>query len=139
MSGHPVDSAISQRLADLALVVVVGALVVTVAALDADTTALDYGLLVVSAGALAFYRAVPLVVLAVATVSGAGYVLHAHPGPLGALSVFAAVHLASQLGHRGWAAGASGIFLGAYAATGPTARRRSRGPRCSRAGSCARW
>ncbi len=96
MSGHPVDSAISQRLADLALVVVVGALVVAAAALDADTTALDFGFLVVSAAALAFHRTAPLVVLAVATVSGAAYVLHAHPGPLGALSVFAAVHLASK-------------------------------------------
>ncbi|GLP66976.1 two-component sensor histidine kinase [Streptomyces sp. TUS-ST3] len=122
MSGHPVDSATSKRLADLALVVVVGALVVAVAALDPDTTALDYGLLVVSAGALAFYRAAPKAALAVATASGAAYVLHAHPGPLGALSVFAAVHLASQLGHRGWAAAASGVFLGAYAATGPTAQ-----------------
>src|SRR3954453_14650060 len=120
MSGHSVDSATSRRLADLALVVVVGALVVVAAALDADTTALDYALLVVSSAALAFYRAVPLVVLAVATVSGAAYVLHAHPGSLGALSVFAAVHLASQLGHRGWAAAASGVFLGAYALTGPT-------------------
>ncbi|MET8078648.1 sensor histidine kinase [Streptomyces sp. NPDC005303] len=120
MSGHPVDSAISQRLADLALAVVVGALVVTVAALDPDTTALDYGLLVVSSAALAFHRAIPLVVLAVATASGAAYVLHAHPGPLGALSVFAAVHLTSQSGQRGWAAGAGAVFLAAYATTGPT-------------------
>ncbi|KUM85552.1 MULTISPECIES: sensor histidine kinase [Streptomyces] len=121
MSGHPVDPAISQRLADLALVGVVGALVLALAARDADTTALDYGLLAVSAAVLAFHRTAPLVVLAVATVSGAAYALHAHPGPLGALTVFAAVHLASQLGHRGWAAGASAVFLGAYAATGPTA------------------
>ncbi|WP_449349267.1 sensor histidine kinase [Streptomyces shaanxiensis] len=120
MSGHPVDSAISQRLADLALAVVVGALVVVAAALDPDTTALDYGLLVVSSAALAFYRAAPVAVLAVSTAGGAAYVLHAHPGALGALSVFAAVHLASQLGRRGWAAGASGVFLAAYAATGPT-------------------
>ncbi|MFI0515146.1 signal transduction histidine kinase [Streptomyces canus] len=120
MSGHTAGRAISQRLADLALAVVVGALAVVAAAQDKDTTALDHGLLVVGAAALAFHRALPLLVLAVATASGAAYVLHAHPGPLGALTVFAAVHLASQLGHRGRAAGASGIFLAAYAATGPT-------------------
>ncbi|CAM5459508.1 histidine kinase OS=Streptomyces griseorubiginosus OX=67304 GN=liaS_1 PE=4 SV=1 [Streptomyces griseorubiginosus] len=120
MSGHSVDSTVSQRLADLALAVVVGALALVAAAFDKDTTALDQGLLVVSSAALAFHRAVPVAVLAVSTLSGAAYVLHAHPGPLGALSVFAAVHLASQQGRRGWAAGASGLFLAAYAATGPT-------------------
>lgn len=122
MSGHPVVSTLSQRFADLALVVVIGALVVVGAALDADTTVVDYVLVVVSSAALAFYRTAPLVVLAVSTASGAAYVLHAHPGYLGALSVFAAVHLASQLGHRGWAAGAAVVFLAAYATTGPTAQ-----------------
>ena len=120
MSGHPVDSTVPQRLADLAVAVLVGALALVAAAFDADTTALDQGLLVVSSAALAFHRAVPVAVLAVSTLSGAGYVLHAHPGPLGALSVFAAVHLASQQGRRGWAAGASGVFLAVYATTGPT-------------------
>lgn len=120
MSGHQVDSATSQRLADLALVVVIGALVMVTAALDPDTTALDYALLAVSSAVLAFYRAAPPAVLGVSTAGGAAYALHAHPGPLGALSVFAAVHLASQLGRRAWAAGASAVFLAAYAATGPT-------------------
>ncbi|WP_141207666.1 sensor histidine kinase [Streptomyces griseorubiginosus] len=120
MSGHSVDSTVSQRLADLAVAVVVGALALVAAGFDTDTTALDQGLLVLSSAALAFHRAVPVVVLAVSTLSGAAHVLHAHPGPLGALPVLAAVHLASQQGRRGWAAGASGLFLAAYAATGPT-------------------
>lgn len=120
MSGHSVDSATRRRLADAALAVVIGALVVTVAAFDADTTAVDYALVAVASAALAFYQAAPRAVLAVATASGAAYVLHAHPGPIAGLPVLAAMHTAARAGHRGWAAVAGGVFLAAYLATGPT-------------------
>ncbi|GCB44701.1 hypothetical protein SNL152K_1991 [Streptomyces sp. NL15-2K] len=111
-----------RRLADAALAVVVGVLVVTTAAFDGDTKAVDYVLMVLGSAALAFYRGAPLVVLAVTTATGAAYVLHAHPGTLAALPVLGAVHTASRAGHRGWAAAASGLFLAAYVATGPTAQ-----------------
>ncbi|MDF2263900.1 sensor histidine kinase [Streptomyces coacervatus] len=117
MSGHPV---LHRHLADAALAVVVGALVMTAAAFDADTTAVDYALIAVSSAALARYRTAPRAVLAVATASSGAYVLHAHPGPVSALPVFAAVHTAARVGHRGYAAAASGVFLAAYATTGPT-------------------
>jgi signal transduction histidine kinase len=117
MSGHLVTR---RGLADVALAVVVGALVVTTAAFDADTTVVDYALVVLGSAALAGYRAAPLAVLAAATATGAAYVLHAHPGLLAALPVLAAVHTAARVGHRGWAAAASGVYLAAYVATGPT-------------------
>ncbi|MGI5459307.1 sensor histidine kinase [Streptomyces sp. CA-249302] len=117
MSGHFVTG---RRLADAALAVVVGALVVTTAAFDADTRPVDYALIALGSAALAFYRAAPRAVLAVATASGSAYVLHAHPGPVSALPVFAAVHTAARVGHRGWAAAASGVFLAAFITTGPT-------------------
>ncbi|NEA98180.1 sensor histidine kinase [Streptomyces sp. SID13726] len=120
MSGYPAESATRRRLADLALAVVVGALAVTAAAFDADTTAVDYTLIAVGSAALALYRPAPLAVLAVATASGTAYVLHAHPGALAALPVLAAVLTAAQLGHRGWAAAASGVYLTAYLTTGPS-------------------
>lgn len=104
----------------MALAVVVGALVMTTAAFEAGTTAVDYALIAVSSAAVAFYRTAPRAVLAVATASGSTYVLHAQPGPASALPVFAAVHTASRVGHRGFAAAASGVFLVAYIATGPT-------------------
>ncbi|MCD7436940.1 sensor histidine kinase [Streptomyces lincolnensis] len=120
MSGHVVDQVARRRFADAALAVVVGALVVTTAAFDGDTTAVDHALIVLGSAALAFYRAAPLAVLAVATATGAAYVLHAHPGPIAALPVLAAMHTASRVGHRGWAAGAGGVYLAAFVATDPT-------------------
>ncbi|WSQ13107.1 sensor histidine kinase [Streptomyces sp. NBC_01231] len=117
MSGHLVTR---RDLADAALAVVVGALVLTTAAFDADTTAVDYALIALGSAALAFYRPAPLAVLAAATATGVAYVLHAHPGLLAAVPVLAAVHTASRVGHRGWAAAASGAYLAAYVATGPT-------------------
>ncbi|WP_030609387.1 sensor histidine kinase [Streptomyces fulvoviolaceus] len=120
MSGHSVDSATRRRLADATLAVVIGALVVTVAAFDADTAAVDYTLVALASAALAFYQKAPRAVLAVATASGAAYVLHAHPGPIAGLPVLAAMHTAARAGHRGWAAAAGGLFLAAYLATGPT-------------------
>jgi len=120
MSGYSADSATRQRLADATLAVVVGALAVTAAAFDADTAAVDYALIAVSSVVLAFYRAAPLVVLAVATASGTAYVVHAQPGALAALPVLAAVLTAAQVGHRVWAAVASGVYLAVYIATGPT-------------------
>ncbi|CAM5300850.1 histidine kinase OS=Streptomyces alboniger OX=132473 GN=CP975_19740 PE=4 SV=1 [Streptomyces alboniger] len=119
MSGHLVTR---RDLADAALAVVVGALVLTTAAFDADTTAVDYALIALGSAALAFYRPAPLAVLAAATATGVAYVLHAHPGLLAAVPVLAAVHTASRVGHRGWAAAASGVYLAAYVATGPTTR-----------------
>lgn len=117
MSGHLVTR---RGLADAALAVVVGALVVTTAAFDADTTAVDHALIVLGSAALTFHRSAPLAVLAVATATGAAYVLHAHPGLIAALPVLAAVHTAARVGHRGWAAAASGAYLAAYVATDPT-------------------
>jgi signal transduction histidine kinase len=122
MSGHVADPALRGRLADAGLAVVVGALVLTAAAFDSDTTALDYALIALSSVALAFYRAAPLAVLAASTATGIAYVLHAHPGPLAALPVFTAVHTAARVGHRGRAAAAAGVYLTAYATTGPTAQ-----------------
>ncbi|WP_416957531.1 sensor histidine kinase [Streptomyces sp. Agncl-13] len=120
MSGYPVDVTPRRRLADASLAVVIGALVVAVAAFDADTTAVDFVLAALASVALAFYQTAPRAVLAVATVAEAAYVLHAHPGPVAGLPVLVAMHTAARVGHRGWAAGAGGLFLVAYFATGPT-------------------
>ncbi|WAZ25103.1 sensor histidine kinase [Streptomyces cinnabarinus] len=108
-----------RHLADAALAVVVGALVLTTAAFDQDTAPVDYVLMVVGCVALGFYRAAPRAVLAVASVSGAAYVLHAQPGTLAALPVIGAVHTAARVGHRALAAAGGGVFLAAYLATGP--------------------
>jgi len=106
-------------LADAILAVVVGALGMTAAAFDDDTTALDHALIALASAALAFHRAAPRAVLAVATVLGTAYVLHAHPGPLSALPVLGAVHTAARVGHRGVAAAGGAVFLAGYVATGP--------------------
>ncbi|MDN3021869.1 sensor histidine kinase [Streptomyces sp. S.PB5] len=111
-----------ERLVDVALAAVVGALVGVTAAFDTDTTAVDYALIAVASAVLTLYRTAPRAVLAVATASGAAYVLHAHPGPPAALPVLAATHVAARVGHRAWAAVAGGVFLVAYLATGPTTR-----------------
>ncbi len=117
MSGHQVTR---RQLADAVLAVVVGALVMTTAAFDQDTTAVDYVLMALGSAALAFHRAAPRAVLATATAAGTAYVLHAHPGPVAALPVLAAVHTAARAGHRGYGAAAGGLYLAAYVATGPT-------------------
>ncbi|MEU5144234.1 histidine kinase [Streptomyces sp. NPDC021139] len=116
MSGRRIDR---ERLADVVLAAVVGALGMTVAAFDEDTTALDHVLVALASAALAFHRAAPRAVLAVATVLGTAYVVHAHPGPLAALPVLGAVHTAARVGHRGVAAVGSAVFLAGYVATGP--------------------
>ncbi|MHC3468786.1 sensor histidine kinase [Streptomyces sp. 7R007] len=120
MSGH---QGVGRWLADGVLAVVVGGIVLATAAFDADTTAVDYALIAVGSAALACYRAAPLAVLAVATAGTGLYVLHAHPGPVSALPVFAAVLTAVRTGHRGYAAAASGGYLAAYLATGPATHR----------------
>ncbi|NEB21977.1 sensor histidine kinase, partial [Streptomyces coelicoflavus] len=71
MSGRQVDRG---RLADMALAAVVGALGTAVAAFDDGTTALDHALVALASAALAFHRAAPRAVLAVATVLGTAYV-----------------------------------------------------------------
>ncbi|MBK3647773.1 sensor histidine kinase, partial [Streptomyces sp. MBT33] len=97
MSGHFTTR---KGLADVALAVVVGALAVTTAAFGRDTTAVDQALVVLSSAVLAFHRVAPRTVAVVAALCGAGYVLHAHPGPLSALPVFVAVATtASARGH----------------------------------------
>ncbi|CAM5408497.1 histidine kinase OS=Streptomyces tendae OX=1932 GN=GUR47_00975 PE=4 SV=1 [Streptomyces tendae] len=116
MSGRRIDR---ERLADVVLAAVVGVLGTAVAAFDEDTTALDHVLVVLASAALAFHRAAPRAVLAVATVLGTAYVVHAHPGPLSALPVLGAVHTAARVGHRGVAAAGSAVFLAGYVATGP--------------------
>ncbi|MFJ4682377.1 sensor histidine kinase [Streptomyces sp. NPDC088789] len=126
--------ALRGRLADGALAAVVGALVLVTAALDPDTTALDYPLLVVASAALACYRQAPRAVLAVATAAGTAHVLHAHPGPLAALPVLAAVHTAARAGHRALGAGAGAVFLAGYALTGPGGQEST-----ERAGLLAGW
>ncbi|WP_399891637.1 sensor histidine kinase [Streptomyces sp. BBFR51] len=116
MSGRRIDRG---RLADMVLAAVVGALGMGAAAFDEDTTALDHTLIALASAALAFHRAAPRAVLAVATVLGTAYVVHAHPGPLSALPVLGAVHTAARVGHRGVAAAGSAVFLAGYVATGP--------------------
>ncbi|MER6325612.1 sensor histidine kinase [Streptomyces coelicoflavus] len=116
MSGRQVDRG---RFADMALAAVVGALGTAVAAFDDGTTALDHALVALASAALAFHRAAPRAVLAVATVLGTAYVVHAHPGPLSALPVLGAVHTAARVGHRGVAAAGGAVFLAGYVATGP--------------------
>ncbi|MFI1733422.1 sensor histidine kinase [Streptomyces acidicola] len=114
------DQGMRRRLADVTLAVVVGALVMTSAAFDTGTTVLDHLLIAVGSLTLAGYRRAPRTVLAVTTAAMTAYVLHAHPGALSALPVLAAVHIAARVGHRAVAAAASGMFLAAYLATGPT-------------------
>ncbi|MEU3730075.1 histidine kinase [Streptomyces sp. NPDC033538] len=116
MSGRQIDRG---RLADVILAVVVGALGMTAAAFDDGTQALDHAFIALASAALAFHRAAPRAVLAVATVLGTAYVLHAHPGPLAALPVLGAVHTAARVGHRGVAAAGGAVFLAGYVATGP--------------------
>ncbi|RVU28714.1 sensor histidine kinase [Streptomyces antnestii] len=104
---------------DAALAVVVGALVVLAAASGTGgATPLDYGLIAAASLVLAAYRTAPRLVLALATVLDAGYVVHAGPGPLAALPVLAAAHTASRAGHRGLAAGAGAVFLTVYGVSG---------------------
>ncbi|MFC7891700.1 sensor histidine kinase [Streptomyces sp. NPDC057381] len=119
MSGRQTPGTGRDRLADAVLAVVVGALGMTVAAFDDDTTVLDLALVALASAALAFHRAAPRAVLAVATVLGTAYVVHAHPGPLSALPVLGAVHTAARVGHRGVAAAGGAVFLAGYVATGP--------------------
>ncbi|MEV0223827.1 sensor histidine kinase [Streptomyces sp. NPDC050704] len=116
------DQATRRYLADAALAVVIGTIVVSAAAFDEDTAPVDYALIATGSLALAAYRRAPRVVLAVTTAVLTGYVLHAHPGPLSALPVVAAVHTAAQAGHRAVGAGASAVFLGGYLATDPTSQ-----------------
>ncbi|MCC8338798.1 sensor histidine kinase [Streptomyces sp. R1] len=117
MSGRQVDR--GRRLADVVLAAVVGALGTAVAAFDDGTTALDHALVALASAALAFHRAAPRAVLAVATALGTAYVVHAHPGPLSALPVLGAVHTAARVGHRGVAAAGGAVFLAGYVAAGP--------------------
>ncbi|MFJ7228659.1 sensor histidine kinase [Streptomyces tendae] len=131
MSGRRIDR---ERLADLVLATVVGALGTAVAAFDDGTTALDHVLVVLASAALAFHRAAPRAVLAVATVLGTAYVVHAHPGPLSALPVLGAVHTAARVGHRAVAAAGSAVFLAGYVATGPGTQNAA-----ERAGLLAGW
>ncbi|MFD5056519.1 sensor histidine kinase [Streptomyces tendae] len=131
MSGRRIDR---ERLADLVLATVVGALGTAVAAFDDGTTALDHVLVVLASAALAFHRTAPRTVLAVATVLGTAYVVHAHPGPLSALPVLGAVHTAARVGHRAVAAAGSAVFLAGYVATGPGTQNAA-----ERAGLLAGW
>ncbi|MGV9910076.1 sensor histidine kinase [Streptomyces tendae] len=131
MSGRRIDR---ERLADLVLATVVGALGTAVAAFDDGTTALDHVLVVLASAALAFHRTAPRAVLAVATVLGTAYVVHAHPGPLSALPVLGAVHTAARVGHRAVAAAGSAVFLAGYVATGPGTQNAA-----ERAGLLAGW
>ncbi|MET7290773.1 sensor histidine kinase [Streptomyces griseoloalbus] len=116
MIGHRVTRS---HLLDAFLAIVVGAVVLAAAATDPGTTAVDHALIVLGSAALAFHRSAPRGVLAVATAAGTAHVLHAEPGSLAALPVLGAAHTAARVGHRGPAAAASGIFLMAYAVTGP--------------------
>jgi signal transduction histidine kinase len=117
MSGHRVPR---ERFADAAFAVLVGAVVLTAAAFDADTSAVDVALLVVASAALAGHRVAPRAVLAVTTAATSAYVLHAQPGPAASVPVFAAVLAVARAGHRGLAAGVSGLFVAAYIPTGPS-------------------
>jgi len=114
------DQATRRRLTDATLAIVIGALVVTTAAFNDGTTALDYALITLGSLTLAAYRTAPRTVLAITTATTTAYVLHAHPGPLSALPVLAAVHTAARVGHRGIAALASAVYLAGFMAAGPT-------------------
>ncbi|MFF4346962.1 sensor histidine kinase [Streptomyces sp. NPDC001530] len=114
------DQVTRRRLTDATLAVAIGALVVTAAAFHDGTTPVDYTLIALGCLALAAYRTAPRAVLAASTATTTAYVLHAHPGPLSALPVLAAVHTAARVGHRGLAAIATAVFLAGYVATGPT-------------------
>ncbi|WP_221356013.1 sensor histidine kinase [Streptomyces beigongshangae] len=113
------DRGTVERLADVALAVVVGAIAVSAALLDEDTTSVDLALIAAGSLALAAYRRAPRAVLAVTTALLAAHVLHARPGPVSALPVLAAVHSAAQAGYRGAGAGAGAVFLGAFLMAGP--------------------
>ncbi|WP_406471980.1 sensor histidine kinase [Streptomyces sp. NBC_01615] len=114
------DQATRRHLADTALAVVIGALVVTAAAFHDSTTTVDYALITLGSLTLAAYHTAPRAVLAITTTTTTAYVVHAHPGPVSALPVLAAVHTAARVGHRAVAASASAVFLAGYMATGPT-------------------
>ncbi|MFE9772002.1 sensor histidine kinase [Streptomyces sp. NPDC005931] len=110
------------RIGDAVLAAVVGALVLAATVTEPGSTALDHTLVVLGSAALAFHRAAPRAVLAVAVAAGAAHVLHVHPGPLAALPVIGAVHTAARVGHRALAAAAGALYLTAYAATEPAGR-----------------
>ncbi|MFE6890929.1 sensor histidine kinase [Streptomyces sp. NPDC057694] len=100
--------------ADAALAVVIATVVILGAALGDGAAPVDYALMAASAAALAAYRHAPRTVLVASTALTAAYVVDAHPGPLVALPVIAAVHTASRAGHRAFGAAVAGAFLAVY-------------------------
>ncbi|MFE1952289.1 sensor histidine kinase [Streptomyces sp. NPDC059524] len=92
----------------------VGAVVVSGAALAHGATPVDYVLMSGSAAALAGYARAPRAVLLAVAALTSVYVMHAAPGPLAALPVIGAVHIASRAGHRGLGAAVAGVFLSLY-------------------------
>ncbi|MBO1331174.1 sensor histidine kinase [Streptomyces sp. VRA16 Mangrove soil] len=100
--------------ADAALAVVIAAVVILGAALGDGAAPVDYALMAGAAAALAGYRRAPRAVLFVSTALTTAYVLHAHPGPLAALPVIAAVHTASRAEHRGLGGAVAGAFLAVF-------------------------
>ncbi|MYT71636.1 MULTISPECIES: sensor histidine kinase [unclassified Streptomyces] len=101
--------------ADAALAVVIGTVVILGAALGDGATPAGYALTAAAAATLAAHRHAPRTVLLVSTALTAAHVVTAHPGPLAALPVIAAVHTASRAGHRGLGAGFAAGFLAVYA------------------------
>lgn len=112
--GGPAPVSALAYLADAALAVVVGAVVVVTTALGDGAAPVDYVLMVAAAATLAAYRRAPRAVLLVSTALSTAYVVHAHPGPIAVLPVFASVHTAARVGHRGVAAAAGGAFLAVF-------------------------
>lgn len=107
------------RIFDGVLAVVVGAIVVVAAARgDGGAGPWDFVLLAAGSLALAAHRAAPRVVLAVTTACLLGEVVSAGESSAAAIPVVAAVHAAARSGHRGFAAGASAVFLAGFVAVG---------------------
>lgn len=109
-----------ERLADAAGAAVAGAITVLAAVADDRADVLDLALIVIGSLAIAAHRSAPRVVLAVTTGCLLADVVHAGPAATLALPVVGAVHTASRSGHRGTAAVAAAVFLGVYAAAGPS-------------------
>ncbi|QOV34543.1 sensor histidine kinase [Streptomyces ferrugineus] len=118
MSGHRITR---ERLADLAVAVVVGAITVLAAVADDRAGLLDWVLILAGSLALAAHRTAPRVVLAVTTGCLLADVFHAGPASALAIPVAGAVHTASRSGHRGTAAVAAAVFLGGYVTAGSAA------------------
>ncbi|MEU8246615.1 sensor histidine kinase [Nonomuraea sp. NPDC048916] len=103
----------SERMADLALALVVAVLLEIGALPLPGALPLDHLVIVAGALALAAWRTAPVVALAVATACMLVYSVRLDPGPSAAFPVLVAVFAAARSGHRLPVAVAAAVFLGA--------------------------